>query len=198
MVMRALEEVDLDTALHQFDKKSEADRRRAAVFYVDKGNSGITMLNWWIFTWRFIGLDKPDQGFDLIMMTHPAMVKQLPDDCVLVTDEFKISYNSSGQCLYKPYLGISYRDKAYDGYMNSQECLYGPGSEFLADYDLLLRADLDTFPTPHMLDYWPQGVVVDIQYSTNHGLDNIKQALRDLACSVGIQHQEWFNMGSTW
>merc|ERR1719322_2158837 len=88
------------------------------------------MVKWWIFTWRFIGLDAADQGFDLIMMTHPA--------------------------------------------------------------------DLDTFPTPHMLNYWPREVVVDIQYSTNHGLENIKQALRDLACSVGIEHRDWFNMGSTW
>ena len=32
------------------------------------------------------------------------------------------------------------RDKFYDNYMNSQECLYGPGSEFLSQYTLLLRA----------------------------------------------------------
>ena len=197
-VLEAVREVDIDTMLHEYDTVDTDHRRRAAVFYVDKGSSAMSQVNWWVYTWRFIGLNTQRQGFDLVMMTHPAAVSKLPKDCVLVTDDFKISHNSSGQCLYKPYLGISYRDKAYDGYMNSQECLYGPGSEFLSQYDLLLRADLDTFPTPHMLDYWPQGVLVDTQYSTNHGLDNIKQALRELACSVGIQHREWFNMGSTW
>ena len=41
-------------------------------------------------------------------------------------------------------------------------------------------------------------MVVDKGYMTNHGLDTIKQALRDLACSVGIEHQGWFNPGSSW
>ena len=198
VVTKALEEIDMDMALHAFDKTDDLRRRRAAVFYVDKGVNGISMVKWWIFTWRFIGLDAADQGFDLIMMTHPAAVDKLPSDCVPVDDNFQINFTSPGQCLYKPYLGVAYRDKTYDGYMNSQECLYGDGSEFLSQYTLLLRADLDTFPTPHMLSYWPKGIVVDIQYSTNHGLENIKQALRELACSVGIEHQDWFNMGSTW
>jgi len=198
VVTKALEEIDMDMALHAFDKTDDLRRRRAAVFYVDKGVNGISMVKWWIFTWRFIGLDAADQGFDLVMMTHPAAVDKLPSDCVPVGDNFQINFTSPGQCLYKPYLGVAYRDKTYDGYMNSQECLYGDGSEFLSQYTLLLRADLDTFPTPHMLNYWPKGIVVDIQYSTNHGLENIKQALRELACSVGIEHQDWFNMGSTW
>ena len=86
-------------------------------------------------------------------------------------------------------LGITYRDKSYDGYMNSQECLFGPGSEFLSQYKVLLRADLDTFPTPRLLGYWPEGVVADKGYGTMMGLDTIKDALRRLACSVGIEHQ---------
>ena len=95
-------------------------------------------------------------------------------------------------------LGITYRDKSYDGYMNSQECLFGPGSEFLSQYKVLLRADLDTFPTPRLLGYWPEGVVADKGYGTMMGLDTIKDALRTLACSVGIEHQGWFNIGSSW
>ena len=56
---------------------------------------------------------------------------------------------------------------------------------------MLLRADLDTFPTPRLLGYWPSGLVVNNQYGTNHGLENIKQALRELACAAGIEHQGW-------
>ena len=33
---------------------------------------------------------------------------------------------------------------------------------------------------------------------TNHGRDNIKQALRELACAAGLQHNDWFNPGSSW
>ena len=35
-VKKAVEEVDIDNLLHEFDKKDPAKRRRAAVFYVDK------------------------------------------------------------------------------------------------------------------------------------------------------------------
>ena len=113
--------------------------------------------------------------------------------------------------------GIAYRDKVYDGYMNSQECLYGPGSEFLSQYTLLLRADLDTFPSPRwsdndktcnetpwtllllrFLNFWPWGIIVDKHYLTNHNRDNIKNALRDLACAAGLEHHDWFNPGSSW
>ena len=148
VVTKAVEEVDIDNSLHEFDKKGAEGRRRAAVFYLDKGKGGITMVNWWIFTWRFIGLDTAEEGFDLVFMTHPANVENLPSDCELVTDRFTVSVSSPGRCLYRPYLGIAYRDKSYDPYMNSQECLYGPGSEFLSQYSTLLRADLDTFPAP--------------------------------------------------
>ena len=132
------------------------------------------------------------------MMTHPAAVGKLPSDCILVPDDYRIEFNSSGQCLYKPYLGIAHRDKTYDPYMNSQECLYGPGSEFLSQYTLLLRADLDTFPTPKFLDWWPSGVIVDKNYHTNFDKDSIKNAIKALSCSAGIDHQGWFNPGSTW
>ena len=82
--------------------------------------------------------------------------------------------------------------------MNSQECLFGPGSEFLSQYKVLLRADLDTLPTPRLLGYWPEGVVADKGYGTMMGMDTIKDALRRLASSVGIEHQGWFNIGSSW
>jgi len=197
-VKKAVEEVDIDNLLHEFDKKDPAKRRRAAVFYVDKGKSGINMVHWWLFTWKFIGLNSASQAFDLVMLTHPAAVSKLPDECILVEDSFKIDFTSKGKCLYKPYLGIAYRDKTYDPYMNSQECLYGPGSEFLSQYTLLLRADLDTFPTPRFLNWWPDGIIVDRNYHTNFDLKTIKDALEDLACSAGIQHQGWYNPGSTW
>ena len=174
-VKKAVEEVDIDDLLHEFDKKDPDKRRRAAVFYVDKGDKGLDMVRWWIYTWRFIGLDSVDQGFDLVMLTHPAAVSKLPRDCVLVSENYRINFTSPGQCLYKPYLGIAYRDKTYDPYMNSQECLYGPGSEFLAQYTILLRADLDTFPTPRFLDWWPEGIIVDKNYHTNFNLDSIKK-----------------------
>jgi len=83
------------------------------------------------------------------------------------------------------YVGITYRDNSFDSYMNSQECLFGPGSEFLSHYKVLLRADMDTFPTPRLLGFWPEGVIVDKGYGTMMGKESIKEALRQLACALG-------------
>ena len=163
-VRAAVAEVEVDTMLHEHDTADPARRRRAAVFYLDRGSGGLDMVRWWIYTWRFIGLDTAEQGFDLVMLTHPASVAKLPAECGLVEEGFSLNYTAAGRCLYKPYLGVAHRDKSYDPYMNSQECLFGPGSEFLGQYSHLLRystvqystvqyshllrADLDTFPGP--------------------------------------------------
>jgi len=195
-VIKALAEIDEDDFLNQ-DKIIE-EKRRAAVFYVDKGESSMSSVRWWIYTWRFIGLDAAEEGFDLVMMVHPKAVRDLPEECREIQSEFSPSYGQPGECLYKPYIGIAYRDKSYDGYMNSQECLVGPGSEFLSKYKLLMRVDLDTLPTPRLLGFWPDGVLADRAYGTNFGLDSIMDALKKLACSVGIEHHGWFNIGSSW
>ena len=62
---------------------------------------------------------------------------------------------------------------------------------------MLLRADLDTFPTPRLLGNWPAGVLVDRGYYTNHGLESIKRALQEFACSAGIQHRGWCVQGDS-
>ena len=46
-----------------------------------------------------------------MLMTHPASVSRLPGECVLVEENFSINYTAAGRCLYKPYLGVAYRDK---------------------------------------------------------------------------------------
>ena len=82
--------------------------------------------------------------------------------------------------------------------MNSQECLIGPATDFLADYKILLRADMDTFPTPRFRGFWPEGVLVDSHYSTNFNLRSIKHALKKVACEAGLEHKGLYNPGSTW
>ena len=65
VVAKTLEEIDMDIALHEFDKTNNDNRRRAAVFYVDKGEGGLKMIKWWIYTWKFIGLDAAEQGYHI-------------------------------------------------------------------------------------------------------------------------------------
>ena len=57
---------------------------------------------------------------------------------------------------------------------------------------------MDTFPTPRLLGFWPEGVMVDKLYTTNFGLTSIKQVVKAVACDVGIEHHGWYNPGSTW
>ena len=102
-VTKALEEIDGDDLLHAGGFKGEA--RRAAVFYVDRGKGAISNVKWWIYTWKFIGLNVAEEGFDLVMMVHPAAIENLPVECKEVSEDFTPSYGEAGECLYKPYVG---------------------------------------------------------------------------------------------
>ena len=102
-VMKALAEIDEDDLIHVGGFKGED--RRAAVFYVDKGKGAIANVNWWIYSWKFIGLNVAKEAFDLVMMVHPAAVQNLPPECKEVTEGFHPNFGQAGECLYKPYIG---------------------------------------------------------------------------------------------
>ena len=88
-VRKVVEEIDMDNLLHEHDKPDLSKRRRAVVFYLDQGSSVVAMVKWWLYAWRFIGLDSAEQRFDLVLMTHPATVEKLPQDCELVTESYR-------------------------------------------------------------------------------------------------------------
>jgi len=102
-VINALNEIDQDDLIHAGGFRG--DDRRAAVFYVDKGKGAIANVKWWIYTWKFIGLNAAGEGFDLVMMVHPLAVENLPEECKEVTEDFEPKYGQAGECLYKPYVG---------------------------------------------------------------------------------------------
>ena len=86
-----------------------------------------------------VGVDKEEEAFDVVLMVHPEAVPSLPAECKRIEEGFTAKHAGKGACLYHPYMGISYRDPSFDMYMNSQECLIGPGTEFLDGYKVLLR-----------------------------------------------------------
>ena len=101
MVEKALQEIEEDDLLHQFENRTEqvavgSKRRRGVVFYVDQGDNTMTYVRWWIFAWRFIGLDSVDEAFDLILMTHPATISKLPTECVSINADWKINFTLPG------------------------------------------------------------------------------------------------------
>ena len=103
IVIKALEEIDEDDLLHSVGFKG--GERRAAVFYVDKGKGPIENVNWWIYTWKFIGLNVAEEAFDLVMMVHPAAIENVPSECKEVTEDFRPNFGEAGECIYKPYVG---------------------------------------------------------------------------------------------
>ena len=160
--------------------------RRAVVFYVDQGTGFLAYLRWWLYAWRLAGLDTPQQAMDVILFTHPASVARLPADCVRVTEEFDPEAAGPGQCLYRELVPLSERNAKYDSYLNSQECMFNADtSGFLLRYKLLLRADLDTFPTPALVDFWPWDIICDTHAVTNHYLHSIEDAIVDTAAAAG-------------
>ena len=160
--------------------------RRAVVFYVDQGTGFLAYLRWWLYAWRLAGLDTPQQAMDVVLFTHPESVARLPADCVRVTEEFDPEAAGPGQCLYRELVPLSERNAKYDSYLNSQECMFNADtSGFLLRYKLLLRADLDTFPTPALVDFWPWDIICDTHAVTNHYLHSIEDAIVDTAAAAG-------------
>ena len=123
---------------------------------------------------------------DVVLFTHPASVARLPADCVRVTEEFDPEAAGPGQCLYRELVPLSERNAKYDSYLNSQECMFNADtSGFLLRYKLLMRADLDTFPTPALVDFWPWDIICDTHAVTNHYLHSIEDAIVDTAAAAG-------------
>ena len=184
-VAKVLEEIrELNTS-GELGRARGRGSRRAAVFYLDKGSVPLAYLRWWLYAWRLAGLDTADQALDLVLFTHPASVSRLPAECSNITAEFEPEAAGPGRCLYRPLVPLSERSSKYDGYLNSHYFGDAESSGFLLRYRILIRADLDTFPTPALIDYWPQDIIVNTQALTNHNLKSILDAIVNTAKAAG-------------
>ena len=159
--------------------------RRAAVFYLDKGSEPLAYLRWWLYAWRLAGLDTADQALDLVLFTHPASVSRLPAECSNITAEFEPEAAGPGRCLYRALVPLSERSSKYDGYLNSHYFGDAESSGFLLRYRILIRTDLDTFPTPALIDYWPRDIIAKTHAVTNHYLQSIMDAVVATSAAAG-------------
>ena len=159
--------------------------RRAVVFYVDQGTGFLAYLRWWLYAWRLAGLDTADQALDLVLFTHPASVARLPAECSNITAEFEPEAAGPGRCLYRPLVPLSERSSKYDGYLNSHYFGDAESSGFLLRYRIFIRAYLDTFPTPALIDYWPRDIIANTHAVTNHYLQSIMDAVVATSAAAG-------------
>ena len=191
------------TEIRELNKTGELwqsrGHRRAVVFYIDKDSHSLIFFTWWIHAWRITGLDSPTESFDLILFTHPQTVSSLDPACLQIRDgQEPGEFQGGGRCLYRVLLPFSERNIKFYNHLNSLECLYNmESSAFLRGYKTLLRADLDTFPTPALVGYWPEDLVAYRGAGTTHHLESIEGAIRRTAAAAGIQHQHWHNIDSS-
>ena len=106
-VTEALEKIALDDLLHVGGFKGGA--RRAVVFYLDRGTGGMASLLWWIQAWKFIGLNRMEEGFDIVIMAHPGAVENIPEECQEIGEDFLPRYGEAGECIYKQYILVRMR-----------------------------------------------------------------------------------------
>ena len=118
-------------------------RRRAVVFYLDRGSGFLSYLNWWLLAWRLLGLNSAAEAFDIVLFAHPESVEHIPAPCSELETEGGgggAAMEGAGKCLFVRLVGISHRNKNYDSYLNSHECLVNPVASFLPrHYTHLLR-----------------------------------------------------------
>jgi hypothetical protein len=152
--------------------------------------------------WKTIGL--ADTDFDIIVFSDPAVLERVPSICHRLPDDpmkdLDMTASLPGRCLFAPLVGIRSREPLYDGYMNSMECLYNEKAAFLIRYELLMRSDLDTFPTPHTVTWRPSRVFATVlPYGyTFKGATVIREKLVEAAKVIGITHRGWHDLASSW
>ena len=52
-------------------------RRRGVIFYLDKGTGFLAYLNWWLLTWRLLGLNRADKAYDIVLFAHTDSNKHI-------------------------------------------------------------------------------------------------------------------------
>ena len=195
-VSEVLSEIREMRAIGEFRRK--AGHRRAAVFYVDKSKkAGLPYISWWLHAWKLSGLNTSSEMFDLVLFCHPEAVRFLPGECREMKEKDP-DFRGPGRCLYRELLPFSERNIKVYNHLNSLECLYNnQTSTLLRDYLTLLRADLDTIPTPRMVGLWPRNMIAHRDAGTTFNLESIEAAIRETAAAAGINHQHWHNIDSS-
>lgn len=116
---------------------------------------------------------------DLVVFGTPEALNKIPDDCIKV------------ECVPES----DFPEWGGYHYINSISCLAGENAEFLNQYDLLLRSDVDTFLTPAWNNFYPSLYTVGGGGYVND--DDTKNNLRRIAGLFGLRHKGLHNIGST-
>lgn len=116
---------------------------------------------------------------DLIVFGTQEALNKVPDDCIKAECD-PISYQPEWH---------------HHHYINSIYCLVSDNSDFLDEYDFLLRSDVDTFLTSAWSSYFPDSYTVG-QGAYVHD-DEVRDKIKRIADKFGMSHRGIHNIGST-
>ena len=116
---------------------------------------------------------------DLVVFGTQEALQWVPNDCI------KIEY----EILSNPAEFLNYR------FINSISCLVGDQANFLDNYNLILRTDVDTFLTPAWNSFYPQLYTVGQGRYANS--NQVKNNIKRIANHFDLSHQEIHNLGAT-
>jgi hypothetical protein len=149
--------------------------RRAIVIYLEDKRNLMIQFGCLYTSLKYI--DSKDT--DLVVFGTKEALKKVPNDCIKIENE-PISYLMQWQNYH---------------YINSIGCLIDENSDFLEDYDLLLRSDADTFLTPAWNSFYPNIYTVGRGGYVND--ENTRSNLKRIAKILGLNHKGIHNIGST-
>lgn len=149
--------------------------RRAVVIFVE--NKRHLLLQFGCLYTSFKYIQSCDT--DLVVFGTKSVLDLIPDDCIKVESE-PVSYSSQWNNYH---------------FINSLYCLIGDNSNFLEEYDLLLRTDVDTFLTPAWNTFYPD------YYTCGRGCyvndEETRKNIIRISNIFGINHRGLYNIGSS-
>eukprot|EP00053_Salpingoeca_punica_P019099 m.191363 g.191363 ORF g.191363 m.191363 type:complete len:1438 (+) comp17566_c0_seq4:165-4478(+) len=170
--------------------------RRAIVLYIDD-DAKPPYIAWWLFAWDQAGLK--DAGIDLIFFAAPTNAPLVPSDCMHVKEPLDVSPYAPGRCMRKILPKLAFRKRHYFPFLDRFECLVSSQSHFLKLYSHILRAELNSMPTPALRSWVPASLQVSIASDAPTYLTPESQAvITKEAARLNITHRGVWKAGLTW
>lgn len=149
--------------------------RRAVAIYVE-GDHGLREA---LCLWESVA--HLHDGTDLVAFGPASVLARLPPAVVRVAQAPHADHPDFPQATYR--------------YVNSIACLNGPGSECLAEYDVVLRTDADTFLLPAWSPWAPRDVRVG---RCPYTLPGTQDVLAAWAAALGLRAGASTDYGSSY
>jgi hypothetical protein len=149
--------------------------RRAVVIFVENQRDLMLQFGCLYTSLKYI----QSKDTDLVVFGPQDALQMLPDDCIKI------------ECppLSDPPEWINYR------FINSLSCLVSDHSDFLNQYDYLLRTDADTVLTPAWNSFYPDQYTTGQGWYVNH--PDVSTNITRVARALGLKHRGIHNIGST-